>query len=149
MAKIVNTKEYLDMVCDLLAQGHTRVPVPVTGSSMVPFLHNGDMVYLDLPDTPLKRGDIVLYTRSGGQYVLHRIIRVCGDGSFVLVGDAQEERERVKNASRIHARVSEAVHKGRRTGPGDLRWKLFATVWIWVRPWRGKLMKLLGKRKNR
>ncbi len=149
MAKIVNTNEYLDMVCNLLAEGHTRVPVPVAGSSMVPFLHNGDMVYLDLPDSPLKKGDIVLYTRPSGQYVLHRIVKVNSDGSFILLGDAQQQRERVESAVWIHARVSGAIHKGTNLGPDSLRWKLFATVWIWLRPWRLRLMALLGKRKTR
>ena len=130
MARMVDTKEYLDMVCGLLAEGKTSVPVPVAGTSMTPFLHPGDMVYLDLPKTPLKKGDIVLFTRPDGRYILHRIVSVNRDGSFTMLGDAQTEREPVAGPEFIHARVTGALHKGRRLTPKSRRWRFFATVWM-------------------
>ena len=60
MARILDTQAFLDTVCELLRQGQRGVAIPVAGGSMVPFLHDGDTVQLELPDTPLKRGDIVL-----------------------------------------------------------------------------------------
>jgi len=148
MAKIVDTKEYLDMVCSLLAEGNSSVPVPVAGSSMTPFLHHGDTVYLEQPRGRLKKADIVLYTRPSGQYVLHRIIRVNADGSFIMLGDAQTEREWIESAAQIHGRVIRAVHRGRILDPGSLRWKFFASVWIWVRPWRRQIMTLVAGMKG-
>lgn len=148
MAKVVDTKEYLDMVCELLAEGKTSVPVPVAGSSMTPFLHDGDMVYLDRPEGELKKADIVLYTRPSGQYILHRIVKVNADGSFIMLGDAQTDRERIKSEKQIHGRVVRAVHRGRQIGPDSLRWKFFATVWIWVWPWRRRIMSLVAKLKH-
>ena len=65
MAKVLDTRAYLDEVCRLLDQGQQHVAVPVTGGSMIPFLHNGDTVYLDLPDTPLRKGDVVLTVGAG------------------------------------------------------------------------------------
>ena len=50
MARLLDTQKYLDTVCDLLRQGEHSVAVPVAGSSMTPFLINGDTVYLDLPE---------------------------------------------------------------------------------------------------
>lgn len=149
MTKTVDTKEYLDMVCGLLEEGKTSVPVPVAGSSMTPFLHHGDTVYLEQPRGKLKKGDIVLYTRPSGQYILHRIVKVNADGSFLMLGDAQTERERIQSEKQIHGRVVRAVHKGRRIGPESLRWRLFATVWVWVWPWRRQIVNLVGKIKNR
>jgi len=151
MEKIVNTKEYLDMICSLLDEGQRSVPVPVAGSSMTPFLHNGDTVYLDRSDGRLKKGDIVLYTRPTGQYVLHRIVKRNADGSLVMLGDAQTERERLADAGQIHGKVIRAVHRGKLLTSSSLRWQFFATVWIWVRPWRQKLMRLSGilKKNNR
>ena len=148
MTKVVDTKEYLDMVCGLLAEGNTSVPVPVAGSSMVPFLHHGDTVYLEQPQGKLKKADIVLYTRPSGQYILHRIVRVNADGSFLMLGDAQTERERIESAAQIHGRVTRAVHRGKQLGPDSLRWKFFATVWIWVRPWRRQIMTLVAGMKK-
>ena len=149
MAKVVDTREYLDMVCRLLAEGKRDVPVPVAGSSMVPFLHDGDTVYLSLLDSPPKKGDVVLYTRSTGQYVLHRIVKVNSDGSFLMLGDAQQELERIESRERLHARMTRAVHKGKPMTPGNSRWRFYATVWIWVWPWRRKLMSIFGKKRTR
>ena len=149
MAKIVDTKENLDMVRELLAEGRTDVPVPVAGSSMVPFLINGDTVYLNPVQGPLRRGDVVLYTRPTGQYVLHRIVKCNSDGSFIMLGDAQQERERIERADQIHARATRAVHKGKSMDKDSLRWLFYATVWIWVWPWRRKLMSVFGKKKTR
>ena len=149
MAKLVDTREYLDMICQLLAEGKRDVPVPVAGSSMVPFLHNGDTVYLNLLDSPPKKGDVVLYTRPTGQYVLHRIVRVNSDGSFIMLGDAQQEREWVESREWIRARMTRAVHQGKTMTHGSPRWRFYATVWIWVWPWRRKLMSVFGKKRTR
>ena len=145
MAVVLDTNEFLDTVCQLLGQGHTAVAVPVAGSSMVPFLHHGDMVYLDLPDRPLKRGDIVLYTRDSGRYILHRICKVCRDGSYIMVGDAQQELERIGSRSQIHAIVTSALHKGRPTRPGDPRWWAYQHLWLLLIPLRHRLMDLRGR----
>lgn len=149
MKKQVDTTEYLDMVCGLLEEGHTAVPVLVAGGSMAPFLHHGDTVYLQPPKPPLKRGDIVLYTRPGGQYVLHRIVGCNPDGSFLLLGDAQSVRERVESADRIRGRVAAAQHRGRMLTPQSLRWRFFATVWIWLRLCRRRLMGLISACKHK
>lgn len=148
MAKVVDTKEYLDMVCQLLAEGNTDVPVPVAGSSMVPFLIHGDTVYLNRIDGALKKGDVVLYTRPTGQYVLHRIVKVNGDGSFLMLGDAQQELERIGSADQIHARATRAVHKGAPMASRSPRWWFYATVWIWVWPWRYRLMSIFSRKKK-
>ena len=142
MARLLDTQEYLDAVCELLRQGERSVTVPVAGGSMTPFLINGDTVYLDLPDTPVKRGDIVLYTREGGRYILHRVYKVNPDGSFLMVGDAQMELEYIPGPERIHARVTSARHKGRINRPGQLRWWAYAHIWLWLLPQRHWLMHL-------
>ena len=143
MARMVDTTQYLDMVRELLADGKTAVPVPVAGSSMHPFLHHGDTVYLDIPTTPLKRGDIVLYSRPGGRYILHRIIKVNPDGSYIMMGDAQQEREWIESDAFIYARVTTALHKGKPMTPKSLRWKIFATAWMWVIPFRRKIVRFV------
>ncbi len=145
MAVVLDTNEFLDMICQLLEQGHTAVPVPVAGNSMVPFLHHGDTVYLDVPQRPLKRGDIVLYTRNSGRYILHRIYKVCRDGSYIMVGDAQQELERIPRREQIHAIVTSAQHKGKPLHPKSLRWWVYKHIWLRLVPLRYRLMDLRGK----
>lgn len=145
MQRTLDTKEYLDTVCELLQQGHSCVPVPVAGQSMIPFLHPGDTVYLDLPDSPLKKADIVLFTRPDGRYILHRIVKVNPDGSFILLGDAQTMRETVDSIGRIRARVTQVSCRSRLLTPKSLRWLFFATVWLWLEPLRPRLMGLWAR----
>lgn len=147
----VDTREYLDMVCQALQEGKKMVPVPVAGGSMTPFLHPGDTVFLDLLDSPPKKGDIILFTRPDGRYILHRIVQVRRDGTFILLGDAQTEREVVDGIHRIHARVTCARHKGQLLTKKSLRWWFFATVWMYVVPFRYTIIKIVGffKRKTR
>lgn len=147
MPHMLDTRAFLDTVCNLLRQGECHVPVPVAGGSMIPFLYHGDTVYLDLPDTPLKKGDIVLYTRESGRYILHRIKKVNPDGSFIMVGDAQQELELLPRRDMIHARVSSARHQGKLTHPGQPRWWFYQHVWLWIVPVRHRLMALVPRLK--
>ena len=147
MPRVLDTQAFLDTVCELLQQGQCHVAVPVTGGSMTPFLYSGDTVFLDLPDTPLKKGDIVLYTRSSGRYILHRIKKVNSDGSFVMVGDAQEDLEYLPRRDMIHARVTSALHKGKATRPGQPRWWFYQHVWLWLVPIRRRLINIVTKLK--
>lgn len=144
MSHMLETQAFLDAVCELLRQGETNIAIPVTGGSMVPFLHSGDMAYLNLPDTPLKKGDIVLYTRATGQYILHRICKINSDGSFLMVGDAQQTLEHLAGADQIHARVTSVRHEEKLYRPGMPRWWIYQHVWLWLRPVRRRLMKLRG-----
>ena len=57
------------------------------GTSMNPLLISGrDKVYIEKPNGRLKRGDVALYNRSNGSYILHRVFKVL-DNSYVFWGD--------------------------------------------------------------
>ena len=142
MPRVLDTQAFLDTVCDLLREGQTSVPIPVTGGSMIPFFHSGDTAYLDLLKREPRRGDIVLYKRSNGRYILHRIYKVNKDGSCVMVGDAQQELELLPSRDQIHAIVTAARHKGKLITPRSLRWLIYQHIWLWLRPFRHRLMKL-------
>ena len=144
--KTVDTKEYLDEVRSLLHQGQTSLPVPVAGISMGPFLHEGDMVYLDLPARPLRKGDIVLFTRPNGRYILHRIVTCCPDGSYLILGDNQTLPEPVAQ-EQIRAIVTSAVRKGKLITPKSLLWRFFAHPWRWLAPCRRLIGKIHAKLK--
>lgn len=145
MAMILDTQEFLDAICQMLDEGQSQIPIPVAGGSMVPFLHNGDTVYLSLPDSPLRRGDIVLYQRTSGRYILHRIKKLRRDGSLVMVGDAQQELELLPSRNLVRARVTSAIHKGKPCTPNSLRWWMYRHVWLWLTPFRHRLMRLREK----
>ena len=74
---ILSLEELSPILNSLLEQGQT-VTLQVTGISMMPlWMHRRDQVVLEhCQEGSLKNGDIVLYRRENGQYVLHRIIKL-------------------------------------------------------------------------
>lgn len=60
---------------------------PVVGTSMMPLLdQNTDTIRLVKVKHNLRKYDIPLYVRPTGEYVLHRIVKVC-KGYYVIRGD--------------------------------------------------------------
>lgn len=146
MRKKIDTVQLLDEVCNMLSQGHRAVAMPVTGGSMCPFLHSGDTAYLDpIVSTP-KRGDIVLFRRPNGQYVLHRIAHANKDGSFDCAGDAQAALEHVAGIECICAKVSHISHHGKIIKPQNLRWRFYSGAWLWLRPLRRIILNSRNKK---
>ena len=91
---------------------HGSAQLPVTGSSMLPMLREGrDLVRLVKADGPLDRGEVLLYRRENGQYVLHRLIRMADDETCLLCGDNQWEREFLPRC-RVIARVEAVCRAG-------------------------------------
>ena len=148
MAHSLDTKAFLDTVCELLRQGSTRVTVPVAGSSMVPFLHSGDTVYLDAVPEILCKGDVVLYMRPNGDYVLHRICKLGSDGSLSVAGDAQRQLEVLPDRSCVFAIAAAARHKDRLMTPKSFRWRFYRRVWLWLRPIRPLFLGLKRNKKK-
>ena len=142
MARVVDTQAYLDAVVHLLAQGRQEIPVTVSGNSMCPFLHPGDTVFLSPAPQRLRRGQIVLFVRQNGRYILHRIHKVNPDGSFLMLGDNQCCAEPVPGRDRIRALATGARIDKHDLTPASLRWKFYAHVWsrlVWLRPLIGKI----------
>jgi hypothetical protein len=149
--KIIDTAAALTALQSLTEEGHT-VSVTVSGNSMAPFLRHGrDAVWFRKPDRPLKAGDIVFFRRPSGQFVLHRICRICPDG-YMIVGDNQTVPEGPVPPAQIFALVVQVRRKGRILTPKHLLWRFFAVVWvrmIFARKAIGAVHGRLHRRKER
>ncbi len=140
----VDTREYVSILRELTEEGR-QVSMLVSGSSMTPFIcHERDYIYFEKPKRPLKRGDAVFYQRDSGQYVMHRICKVCKDDTFDLIGDGQDEIEHGIRRDQIFALVIKIKRKGKLIGPGELWWVFFEKVWIRVIPFRKILRRFFG-----
>lgn len=64
---------------------------PINGTSMQPLLHKDNVVTLSKIDT-VKKGDIILFKRDNGQFVLHRLNKIKKD-EYIFVGDHQTKLE--------------------------------------------------------
>lgn len=148
MEQMENTAAFMEKFRLLLEQGET-LSLPVQGSSMVPFLvHRRDMVFVAKPSRPLKVGDIVLYQRSNGAYILHRICAVC-NGSYTLIGDAHTIREPGIRKEQIFGIVVEVRRKGALQQPGKLWWEFFAHIWVRIIPLRPVVLGIYSVLMNR
>lgn len=67
------------------------------GTSMLPLLRQGrDIVIIKKPDFPLKAWDVPLYrVASKKELVLHRILKVNSDGTYIIRGDNLYFKEHV------------------------------------------------------
>ena len=102
------------------------------GSSMLPFLRPGiDSVVLVKPHFPLKKNDLPLYRRDGGQYVLHRVMAVEPDGTYRLCGDNQVTEETGVRDDMVVGVVSRVFRKDREINRNAVSYKLYLFLWRW------------------
>ena len=144
---------------ECLAQGQ-EVVLTITGNSMSPFVRDKrDHVVLTACDPmALQPGDVPLYHRSNGQYVLHRIIKrddgqVChhfgkkettpSTGSelrYTMMGDAQSYEEPGIRPDQIIAVATAFIRKGKRWECAGKAYRRNRLRWNRLRPLRKKLI---------
>lgn len=130
MQTVTIPMEELVPVLLLQLQRGDRASLQVTGNSMAPMLHHRkDTVFLESVKAPLKKGDLILYRRDNGKYVLHRIVRVRHEGAFVCSGDHQWEPEEVF-AHQVLAVVTDFVRDGKAYTNQHRGYRLY--VWCWT-----------------
>ena len=108
--------------------GHASLVV--TGNSMYPTLSHGrDTVFLQPVEGQLQKGDLILYRRENGDYVLHRIVRCPSLNEWVCSGDNQWEPERVCREQAV-AKVYSFCRKGKEYAVTAQGYRCY--VWLWV-----------------
>ncbi len=141
-AKAVPMSELSPIITGLIAEG-VDVTLIVTGNSMRPMLsHLKDTVVLTKcnPEA-LKKGDIPLYRRDDGKYILHRIIKV-HDSCFDTVGDHQYEVEHGVKKQSVICVVKGFTRKGKCHSCDSFGYKLYVRLWRLTLPFRKPLLKL-------
>ena len=135
MQKRIPMAELVELLLLQMENGG-RARLTVTGGSMLPMLHpHRDAVELVMPQTTPEKGDIILYRRENGAYVLHRIIRVCEDG-YLCSGDNQVMREPVKPEQILAVTVS-FTRKGKHRTLDSFGYRLYKGFWQLTFPLRG------------
>lgn len=137
--KVLSSEELIPSLLELLNEADC-VPLVISGNSMTPFLvHHRDTVYLSKIQRPLARGDMILYRRDSGKYVLHRIYRT-DSCSYTLIGDAQTVLERDIRPDQVLALVIAVRRKGKLLRPGSFWWEFFRRIWIRLIPLRPRIL---------
>lgn len=124
----------------------------VTGSSMVPMLYDRrSMVYLRKLEQAPKKGDVILFQRDNGQYVLHRVIRLGNQDGYICCGDNCWETERVQREN-ILGVVCAFTRKGKKYAVTQLVYQLYAWLWsrtLLVRKPLLRIRRVIGRWKRR
>lgn len=113
MHKDVAMAELYPVLVEALRWGG-HVTFTATGVSMLPMLrHMRDTVTLRPARGDARVGDVALYRRESGQFVLHRIVGLEENGDYVLCGDNQFVRERFVRPRQVIALMASFSRKGR------------------------------------
>ena len=137
----VSIEELIPVIRTQLENGG-RAHLVVTGNSMHPTLrHCKDMVELVPLDREPERGDLILYQRKNGIYVLHRIVTKPENGCFICSGDHQWEPEDVC-ADQIIALVDTYIRNGKHISVDHVATKLWVWFWVGVFPVRKPILKM-------
>lgn len=122
--------ESLMEVVTLQLQNGQLANLVVSGSSMLPMLREyRDAVQLKPISDRLQPGDIGLYRRDNGKYVLHRVIRLSGE-AYLFCGDNQAELETVRHDQLI-ALVVGYTKKGKLHSIREPGYRFYS--WLWVK----------------
>lgn len=127
MKQIVEMSKIEPTIREIVGAGGV-VRLTVTGMSMFPTLvEKRDSVLLVKPEK-VKKGDIVLYQRANGDYVLHRIVGKDKE-AFSLCGDNQTMIEYPIYHNQIFGVVSGIVRKGTTISVTNKKYQLASFVW--------------------
>lgn len=114
----------------------------VTGSSMHPTLrHRKDAVFLRPVERELRRGDLILYRRKNGRFVLHRIISRPNGDMFFCAGDNQWQKERVTTAQVLGV-TDGFIRDGKIYSEDNRGYRLWVNLWLFLFPLRRPVLTL-------
>ena len=106
-----------------------------SGDSMEPLLFDHDTrVVIRRADGPLKKGDLPVYRRPSGQFVMHRVVRV-GKDCYYTRGDNRYGTERVPQEWMLGV-VTEIYRKEHHFPVTDWRYRLYVALWGGLYPIR-------------
>lgn len=143
MEKEEFTMDEISMVLGEQLDKGAKVRITVSGSSMYPlFRDKKDSVILQ-KSKDYKKGDIPLYIRQDGRYVLHRIISESDEG-FIMCGDNQMIKEYPVRKSQLIAKTVGFYRGDRYTSTRAIWYRFYSFLWTNLyscRPFMAKIIR--------
>lgn len=134
----------------IIRRGDT-VKMKVTGYSMYPLVSSRrDSVLLGKAERH-RIGDVSLFQRSDGSFILHRIVGE-KDGAFYFCGDYEVKKEYPVYPSQIVAVAKGFYRKERFISCDSFLYKLYCLFWrgtFWIRPFLLRSLAVYTSRKTR
>ena len=136
---------FFEEIRRMLDQG-LNASFTVTGNSMWPLLvHRRDQVVLKKVNTPLKKGDIILFMPAEGRYLLHRIQKI-SQGKIQTIGDACCTLDGEFDSETVLGKVVSFTRKGKTHSCRALWYRIYSWLWRILLPLRRPLLKILRNR---
>lgn len=134
-----------EKIMPLLVDGQT-IEIHPHGFSMYPLITSpaDSVIVRPAAGETLKRGDIILYRRTSGLLVLHRICHIKKDG-FYFTGDNQTEIEGPLPEQQLLAKVTHIRRKGHTFSIKHPIYRVCSRIWLILRPVRPFISRPIGK----
>lgn len=125
-----NLDEAIEVIEEILASGGEFRMFP-KGTSMLPLIvQKRDCVVIKRNfEVGARKHDIAFYRRRNGQFVLHRVMKICGDGTYVMCGDNQTALETGIEREQIIAYVSGIYRKDKPVKMDGAAYRTYVFLW--------------------
>ena len=131
----MNNKEFylsdaIEIIEEVLSSGGEFNIFP-KGVSMLPLIvQDRDSVVLKRDfDNIARKHDIAFYRRTNGQFVLHRVMKVCDDNTYIMCGDNQIAYEENVSGACIIGVVSGIVRNGKKIDLDGFAYSAYVFLW--------------------
>jgi signal peptidase I len=138
--KVVSTHLLFPIIEEAMACGQKAI-FTVSGDSMRPLIvNNRDQVLLSSSKGKLlEKGDIILFRKQSGRYILHRIYKKEAN-YYHTIGDACLCEDGIVKPSEIIGVVEEIYRKGKKIDCNSFLWRTIFTTWRYLLPIRQPLL---------
>lgn len=120
--------DLLPVITETLESGG-EFTLPITGTSMLPLLvEKRDSVSIKQPEFPLKKTDLLLYRRTDGTFVLHRVVGIDKNG-YIMCGDNQFDLEYGIKDDMVIGVVVKIMRNGKEFGVDSPFYSLCTSIW--------------------
>ena len=128
----IESVDFSDLSSEILKGGNS-IRFKARGSSMLPWIKDGDMLTIHPIETnDIRAGQVVFYPSKGGRPVVHRVLRIRFKGPKRILltrGDASPKSEEHIDAAKVLGKVVR-IHRGSKVIHLDRNlW------WRFVRKW--------------
>ena len=133
--RYASIESLLPLIEETLQDGRDFL-LPVKGTSMWPFIKEGDLVRLQTPSA-FKKGHIYLF-RSRQRLFLHRLV-ARKSGTLILQGDANRQKERALPQDVVGEVKQLETTRGKELNPYSVHRKVLYVYWRMTGPLRPRI----------
>ena len=123
----VALKNILPVIDEMLYSGG-KVTFTTNGASMQPILKSGDSVTL-IKANEYKKGDVVLFRKEDGKFILHRIIRIRGN-EVLTQGDSLSSIDEPIDKSKILGKAIAFIGENKTVYENEPSYKLYKLIYM-------------------